>query len=85
MGLEDKSGPELMGDKTRDIMEVVEKSGEDMLKVVDKQEGKQLVEEEDKVLVDMLLNEAGMQDMEMVLFDKLLVVDKMLHVVEEQT
>uniref|UniRef100_M1CFR5 Uncharacterized protein n=1 Tax=Solanum tuberosum TaxID=4113 RepID=M1CFR5_SOLTU len=54
-----------------DTLNVVDKTWEDMLKAVDKLEGKPLFEEEDKVLVDMLLNEAGMQDMEKV-FDKLL-------------
>lgn len=85
MDLEDKSSPVLVVHKTReDMLKVVDKTWEDM-KVVDKLEGKQLVEEEeDKLLVDMLLNEAGMQDMEMV-FDKLLLVDKKLHVVEEQS
>lgn len=73
MDLEDKSSPVLMVNKTReDMLKVVEQTGEDMLKVVDKLEGKQLVDEEDKVLVDVLLNEA---DMEMV-FDKLLLVEE---------
>lgn len=66
----------LVVDKTReDMLKLVDKAWEDMLKAVDKLEGKQLVEEEDKVLVDMLLNEVGMQDMEMV-FDKLLLVEE---------
>lgn len=67
MDLEDKSSPVL----GVDTLNVVDKTWEDMLKAVDKLEGKPLFEEEDKVLVDMLLNEAGMQDMEKV-FDKLL-------------
>lgn len=53
---------------------MVDKTWEDMLKVVDKLKGKQLVEE-DKELVDMLLNEAGKQDMEKA-FDKLLLVEE---------
>lgn len=72
MDLEDKSSPVLEVDKMReDTLNVVDKTWEDMLKAVDKLEGKPLFEEEDKVLVDMLLNEAGIRDMEKV-FDKLL-------------
>lgn len=86
MDLEDRNSPVLVVyKKTReDMMNVVDKTREDIRKVVDKLEGKQLVEEEDKMWVDMLLNEAGMQDTEMVI-DKLLLVDKKLHVVEERS
>lgn len=79
MDLEDKSSPVLGVDKMReDTLNVVDKTWEDMLKAVDKLEGKPLFEEEeDKVLVDMLLNEAGMRDMQMV-FDKLLLVLRMM-------
>lgn len=70
MDLEDRCSPVLAVDKTReDMLKVVDKTWEDMLKLVDKLEGKQLVEEEGKVLVDMLLNEAGM-------FDKLLLEEE---------
>lgn len=68
----------LVVDKTReDTLNVVDTKWEDMLKAVDRLECKQLFEEEDKVLVDMLLNEVGTRDMETV-FDKLLLVLRMM-------
>lgn len=65
-------------------MMVVDKIREDMPKVVDKLEDKQSFEEEDMGLVDMQLNEAGRKGMEMV-FDKPLLVDKKLNVVEARS
>lgn len=78
MDLENKNSPVLVVDKTReDTLNVVDTKWEDMLKAVDRLECKQLFEEEDKVLVDMLLNEVGTRDMETV-FDKLLLVLRMM-------